>query len=260
MSIKVVVIAATAGLSYYFGQKTTSNNVAISETDNNFIRDLEKNLKSRSDLSNKTIKTAQKNPSEYDEQEYINSLIDCEKSILEYKDASFDNPRLKKLSEDYIAGLEKQINSVTYYNADYSKYYDEWQDGASERSVAIVALIDEFNLKVSDESITEFRNNAKATNEKNDQEKAVKALLDSIVFSASETVGGYTTYTAVVENTTSYNFDYLNLNINLISNDVIKETVYDSVNNWKIGDKVEFEFTTDKSFDKYTADGDYSLK
>lgn len=253
--IVVILIAGTAGLSYYLGQSNSTQDVATGEIDKSFIKDMEKNIKNR----NKLNEEIQSDPTNYNEQEFCTQAVESENSIYEYENATFDNPRLEKLSKDYIDGLNKQKDAITYYSTDYTKFYDLWNEGYYTRSVAIISLVDEFNLDISDEMKNEFNNTAKIANEKTEQETAVKALFDSIVFTASKTEGNYTTYTAIVENTTPYSFEYLSLNINLISNDVILETAYDNISNWKSGEKAQFEFMTNNVFDRYTIDGDYTL-
>ena len=60
---------------------------------------------------------------------------------------------------------------------------------------------------------------------------------------------GYKTYSAVVKNTTSDDFNYFAFNINLNDKDgVTVETTTASTDNWEAGTKHRFEFGTEKSF------------
>ena len=75
-------------------------------------------------------------------------------------------------------------------------------------------------------------------------------MVSDVQFKVIEDMGGgYKTYQAVVENTTSVDFKSFQVSINLLNADgVIVETTYDQVSAFKQGAKVQFEFSTDKDF------------
>ena len=80
----------------------------------------------------------------------------------------------------------------------------------------------------------------------NTKQEAIKNLLSSVKFEVDQDKSNKfsTTYYAIVENTTEYNIDYVNLLITLKdSDDVNYKTTYASQNNWNKGTKVRFEFT-----------------
>ena len=77
-------------------------------------------------------------------------------------------------------------------------------------------------------------------------------LVNSIEFELKEDVEGYKTYSAVVENTTDINFEFINLEINLLDADgVIVESTNSNINNFNSGSKARFEFDTMEDFDSY---------
>lgn len=69
---------------------------------------------------------------------------------------------------------------------------------------------------------------------------------------------GWKTYQTIIENTTGLDFNTFNININLLDeNGVIVESVWEQVNNFNNGAKVQVEFSTDKEFASTEVTGDW---
>lgn len=84
-------------------------------------------------------------------------------------------------------------------------------------------------------------------------------MLQLITFEEVDSEYGWTTYQAIVENTTGKDFEQFSLAIKLKdSDDVIIETTYsNSINNWKNGEKAKFEFLTESNFAKLEWEASY---
>lgn len=261
--VVIVLVVGSALLFYNIGKNNNSKNtntgveVSSEYADSEFIKTLEKCLKKRNDISDKYEKQSKENPEDYNEKQMLSDVVKSEQEMKEFKDKEFSNPRLSQLSKDYIDGLETQEKAIDYYESDYIKCNNTWQEGYSKRSIAIVSLKDEFDLNVPEDSMDSFRSVAKTASEEKEKENAIQQLVNSIQFTEISNEYGYKTYEAVVENTTGLNFEYFNLTINLSKDDVILESAYSSINQWESGQKARFEFTTDKDFDKYKITADW---
>ena len=254
--IFIVVAGGIGGLFYYLGQRSTPANIEIGKNDKAFIKAIEKSIEKRYDIAEKYEKSNDEN---YDVFESYKEGIDAEKELLSFESAVFDSPRLQQLALDYINGLKLQEEALSY-QSDSTKFTGLWNDGYNQRGVALVAMHDEFGVKVPEKTLESFKSVAKTVVEQEEQEKIVEELVNSIIFEKVKTEYSYSTYATTVENTTEYEFDSLNLDISLIKDGVVQETTYASAQNWKPGQKVKLDFMTDCEFDNYTIDYDYYIK
>lgn len=87
-------------------------------------------------------------------------------------------------------------------------------------------------------------------------------MVKSINFENVKTEYDWSDYEAVVENSTSVNFEGLEINVKLLDKDGV--TVSDElvwVDNWNKGEKKKLEFSTDKSFSEMKWElGSYYIK
>lgn len=264
--IVIVLLIGISTLFYFMGQNSkgpatfgSAGRISANTSEAEFIKTLEKNLKARTTYSLSKEKEYVQNPETYNEKKFHTELLEKEQTIYEFKTREYENPRLAQLTKDYIAGLEKQAASLDYYEADYMKYLDLWKEGYEKRAVALIALHEEFGLNLPEDAIESFNSISKATLEKEEEEKTIKAMIDKIEFISTETKGDYTTYSAIVENTTGLNFDYMNLTISLLQGDVVVESAHTNIDYWEANQKVKFEFSTDQTFDKYKVIGEWYI-
>lgn len=215
--------------------------------DNKFLSDVSKAIDARWDYLDTTT--------EENESIYLKEAVQKELDVLsKYEELNeeeevFNDPRLKKIAVDYINALNTQIESIKYYTSDYLKYNEQWTEGYNERSTLLVQLVDEYGLKLDEDRFTELKENAKAVTENEEINKEVEELVKSINFEKVKTEYGWSDYAAVVENSTSVEFESLEVKIKLLDKEgvtVSDEFVY--VDNWSKGEKKKLEFTTDKSF------------
>lgn len=203
--------------------------------DNEFITALAKGLDARWDVSEKADKNA---PFSTDYAKYPQIEL---KEIEEYKDKKFEDDKLKELAITYINELKETKKAAEEGNA------DDFSSHQSKRYTLLVSInnikeIPSKNQKVLKEALSDGHKVEK----ENTKQEAIKNLLSSVKFEVDQDKSNKfsTTYYAIVENTTEYNIDYVNLLITLKdSDDVNYKTTYASQNNWNKGTKVRFEFT-----------------
>ena len=120
----------------------------------------------------------------------------------------------------------------------------------------------EYGLKLDEDGFAELKENAKAVTEKEEIDKEVEELVKSIDFENVKTEYGWSDYADVIENSTSVNFESLEINVKLLDKDGV--TVSDEivwVDNWNTGEKKKLEFSTDKSFSEMKWElGSYYVK
>lgn len=228
--------------------------------DNEFLSDVSKATQARWDYLDNTT--------EESESIYLKEAVQKELDILEkYNDSNddegnFNDPKLKKIAQDYLDALNMQAESIKYYSSDYLKYDEQWSEGYNKRSTLLVQLVDEYGLELDEDGFAELRENSKVVEEKENIDKEVEALVKSIDFENVKTEYGWSDYAAVVENSTSINFESLEINVKLLDKDGV--TISDEpvwVDNWNTGEKKKLEFSTDKSFSEMKWElGDYYTK
>lgn len=211
--------------------------------DDDFITALAKGLDARWDVSEKD-KNA---PFSTDSAKYPKFEL---KEIEEYKDKKFEDDKLKELAITYINELKATQKAAEEENRDV---YDSHQFKRYSLLVSInnIKEIPVKNQKILKETLADGRkiknNNAK--------QEAINNLISSVKFEVDQEKSNQfsTEYYAIVENTTEYNIDYVDLLVTLKdSDDVNYRTTYASQSNWKKGTKVRFEFTDyDQKLAKY---------
>lgn len=227
--------------------------------DVNFVKDVGKSFSSRSDYVDKVQK--QKITVD-DEISYLTKCADIELDILsKYKEALFSDATLRKLALDYIEGVEIQKNSLKYYSSDSIKYSENWDLGYDTRSVALVRLVDEYKVVISEEDLRDLRANSQVIQEENELENQLSEIMKNIKFEKTKDDYGLRYYSAIVENTTDVSFDSFSMDIKLLETDgVIAENQYVYANNWNPGEKVKLEFITTTKFESLEWEYDYILK
>lgn len=180
---------------------------------------------------------------------WVNAELD---EIADYKDAKFEDSKLKEKAISYINCLNDQLESLEYATLDVEKYYELWQNAYKERSKLIEDFVNDYGLTVSEQyqsTLKEMLTNSKLVKENEDEQQKVNDLAASIEFEIEKSDDDWKTCSAIVENTTGMNIKTLDFTINLLDEDgVILETTYDSIGNIQNGQKARIEFITDKNF------------
>ncbi|MBE7043534.1 MAG: hypothetical protein E7399_08640 [Ruminococcaceae bacterium] len=224
--------------------------------DQKFLKDFKQGLMNRWNLSDEIIFDSKANG-----EQFVNAELD---QIEKYLTKKFEDTELQEKAIGYINLLKKQKDSLKYYDVDYIKHNELWNEALSDRSKYIMDFINEYDLKFPDkykEFVDEFTVRAETVQENENLKNQIEEIKKTIQFEKAEQSYDYSYYEAIVENTTDKTFEYFALEINLIdSNDVIIESTYTSVDNWAPGQKTKFEFSTDVQFEKYEYEIDYYIQ
>lgn len=123
-------------------------------------------------------------------------------------------------------------------------------------------MVDDYGMTVDEkyqDTLNDFITNSQLVTEQENTVAAVENMLKGIQFQVVEDMGdGLKPYQTIVENITGLDFNTFNININLLDeNGVIVESVWEQVNNFNNGAKVQVEFSTDKEFASTEVTGDW---
>ncbi|MBC8630749.1 hypothetical protein H8697_03375 [[Eubacterium] tenue] len=216
-----------------------------------FKNTIEESINNRWEFTDKNDESKMGTDSELD---YLKDIIKQETDKLnEFKDVKFEDKKLEKLKDEYIKGLEDQENSLKYYEVDYEKSLNKWNEGANERNIAINGLYNEYKLDLDKDHIKKLQDKIDAIEETQKSKEAIENMVKNVKFTKSEEVAGWSTYIAKIKNTTNETFNQFVLDINLEDKDgnpVEKTNVL--MENWKPNQEKTVQFMTDKPFDKMT--------
>lgn len=142
-------------------------------------------------------------------------------------------------------------NHIEYYFADYDKWSELWSDGYDKRSISLFKIVDDYDLNIDDQDLKAMKQNAQVVEEKKEIEKEIDEMLSNLEFKIEDESGDWKDYETVIENTTNKTFNHFILDIKLIDGDgVTVDTPQASTGNWEPGEKVKFEFMSDKNFEE----------
>lgn len=220
--------------------------------DEDFMNSLAQGLQTRWDESESEEKQNITIGSDEHVEWYTSFVNDELEHIEQYKDEKFEDSELQEAMITYINCLYDQLEALDYAKVDSEKYNSMWTEAYNERSQLIETFVNDFGLTVDEEyqrTLQDMIANSKVVTKKENREKAVKKLVKHIEFEKVSDEYGYKEYSATVKNKTGIDFNYFTLEINLIDDeDVIVETTYAGIQNWKDGDKAKFRFGTEQDF------------
>lgn len=210
-------------------------------TDEQFMNSLAKGLEARWALCN--TDEGKDTITQDDWAEYFDAEL---KEISQYENKEFENADLGKWAKKYIESMKASVDCLDYYNTAQwdSKYHsDIYQD----RAEAVYRINSISAIPVSEDYKTDLKGlviNGEVSMKTSEWMKKIK-------FEKVEDEYGYATYRAILENTSSTDFDYFDFTIGLVDKDgVTIDTVESYVENWNSGEKARFEFTADEPFEK----------
>lgn len=228
----------------------------VKYADESFVKDMSKGLQARWDLAAKDekkegFKNLTVDSKEY--QEMMISYVDAELKYLEkYSEDKFEDKKLQEQAIKYINLLKEHKELCPLMTVDYIQYEEKYAPIYNERSKVIEAMVKDYGMTVDEKhqaTLDDFLTNSKVVAKEEQIDEEIKSMISSVQFQMTEDNGGYKTYQAVVENTTSVDFQSLQASINLLNAEgVIVETTWDQVSAFKQGAKAQFEFSTDKEF------------
>lgn len=230
-------------------------------TDADFIANLEKAVEARWALnsSSQYNETAIEGMSALDKQKTYALFVDTElemiKSLSSY---DFQDTRVKELAEEYVNGLNLQKEGAKYFGTNqYTKFSQTWDLGYCYRSVVLAELYNSNELDINKkyqselEALVSYAPEAK-------QNIAIQDFVDDLRSNINyakdeERSDEWTTYyTAIIENTTEYPIDSLELDISFIDKDgVVIYQTSDYLQNIKSGAKVKSSVYYDSSVGEF---------
>lgn len=248
-----IVLMFTFGCSNQEAQETEKSVEEGNNIDKEFIKDFSKATNTRWNMVNKSEEKQKELGDEYYNEEYLEDtteFVEAETELLyKYEDSEFDDPKLGKITKEYIEGLKMQEESLEYYFADVDKWNKLWSDGYDKRSVSLFKLVDDYDLDIDEENLKDMRQNAQLVEEEKEISDKLDGMFRNTEFKVEEESGSWKDYEAIVENTTDKKFDHFILDIKLIDEDgVTVDTTQANTEHWEPGEKVRFEFMTDKDF------------
>ena len=182
---------------------------------------------------------------------FVNAELDAIGDLDEYE---FEDQDLKKLAETYMMGLELQKEGIQYQGTtEYTKQQQTWDLGYNYRAVCMTDLYNEYGLTVDEK----FKNNlddfvAESLTAK--KSIAVQEYVDELpskveyVKDEEKSDDWSTYYKAVIENTTEYEIDSLEIEIDFLdASGVVIYQTSDSLKNIKAGGKVQSSIYYDSS-------------
>ncbi len=258
--IVALILASLLSLSMFCGcnSSTTTPQETTPPTDEDFVSNLGKGLTARWTLTNSdsynddALDTASLSERNKAYNLFVNAELDTIGNLSDYQ---FKNDEVKTLAETYMKGLDLQKEGVSYIaSSDYSTNYTQtWELGSCYRTVAITELYNNYGLTV-DEKYQSTLNDFIAQNEDAKKQIAIQEFVDELpdklYYTKDEENSDewYTYYEAVVENTTAYTIDSLEIDIDFLdASGIVIAQDSDYLENLQPGTKLRSKLFYDNS-------------
>lgn len=266
--IYVLLSVVLAALICGCGSNSSDRETNISaenekKTDADFIVNLGKGLEARWTLTNSEEYNSEAleamSLAEYQKAYtlFVNAELDAIGSLDEYE---FEDQDLKKLAETYMMGLELQEEGIQYRGTtEYTKEQQTWELGYDYRAVCMTELYNEYGLTVDEKfknEMDDFVAQSLTSKKTIAIQEFVNELPSKVEYAKDEEKSDEwsTYYKAVIENTTEYEIDSLQIEIDFLdaAGVVIYQTA-DYLNNIKTGGKVQSSIYYDSSVGDFTS-------
>lgn len=206
--------------------------------DEQFISSLEKGLEARWQLTDKT-----NTPTKEDWEKYVKAELD---EILKYKDEKFEDKKIEKVAKTYIKSIEDTKKILKYVNT--NQWMTKYDMGIyMTRTKALYDINQIKTLEVKEEykeDLTRLISTGEAAS-------LAKKIMEDVKFKKVKGEYDYRTYAAIIENTSTIDFQSFWLSVALYDkNGIIVDTQDVYVSSWNAGEKAKFEFGTSKEFSK----------
>lgn len=263
--IVTILICLLASTVFVGCGSSSSNSVSESDTssekeekkltDEDFIVNLGKGLEARWTLTNSEEYSEEAmekmSLAEYQKADalFVNAEFDAIGSLDDY---IFEDEELKTIAETYMKGLELQREGIQYQGTDdYSKQDQTWNLGYNYRAVCMNDLYENYGLTV-DKKFQEDLDNFVAASATAKRDIAIQdyvnELPEKIEYTKDEEKSDEwsTYYKAVIENTTDYDIDDLEIQVDFLdASGVVIYQATDYLENMKPGAKVQSEIDYD---------------
>lgn len=229
------------------GSAETDENTVL--TDEDFISNLEKGLENRWDISDRDTTLM----STSEAQEYLTECIEAEtEEVLSMDRYTFEDKALESLAQQYFDALDLQKEGIKYAGTeDYTSYEQTFTMGYNYRITLIHQFYQDYGLTVGgkyqttlDDVLAEYDVAAKQVA----IQEYVNEISSTLNYTKDEEESDeYSTYySAVIENTTGYTIDSLEIHLSFVDADgVTIEKTSDFISNFNAGAKYKSSIYVD---------------
>lgn len=228
------------------GNTSTEQNQDVA-TDEAFISDFEKAINKRWDEQNKLEKKFNTNTT-YTEAKYTEDTIkvlENEVATLEKNKEGIKDKDLKKIADDYIEGVKKQIEAQKTGDFELQSKYIEESDKL--RKPALIAMVDEYKIKIKDDhqqNYKDFKEQATVINKENASQAFADKLAIEMTFEKTTGEFGDVEFSTIVENTSDINFNNISYKVQYKDKDgVVIQDDYIFLENFEVGAKQKVKLT-----------------
>ncbi len=155
LNILSVIVTSCASLitgvpDYTFDD--TNDTFTVTESDDEFMQKVSDQLYYRSTLNDNDLKNLQDD--EY--VKFFQNLINDELSELTPYQSS-DYSSIEYYIDNYIEGLQLQLNALDYYTTDKSEFNYYWNSGYNDRVYSIVNLYDYYGMQLDEDLYNAYK-------------------------------------------------------------------------------------------------------
>lgn len=172
----------------------------------------------------------------------IQAEIDADASL---KDAKFEDSKLQELVLSYINLLNDSMDVVDSYSYLSYEYSVKWTEVYNKRTALIKVFVDDYGLTVGSkykDTLDDLVKSGGVAQKNAAADEALNGLFANTTFEKKSQGYGHYTYTAIVDNTSDYDFKDVSIILALYDNDGVRANeAYANVNTWESGEKVKFE-------------------
>lgn len=177
------------------------------------------------------------------------------------KSREFEDGQMQEDVIAYLNALDDQLDVLNSYSTNDLDFYTEWEKAYDERSQLLKTFVEDYGLTVDakyQDYLDDLVANGTAAQRKSAEKDAIEDIVSKAEWESEDDGYGYYTYTAVIENTSDYDFEDVGLLVGLYDDDDVKTEEYASVNSWKKGEKAKFEvYASDVDAKRIEVEVDY---
>lgn len=225
---------------------STNQNQEVA-TDEAFIKDFESAINKRWDEQDKLEKKFNTNTTYTDEQYTKDTVkvLENEIATLEINKEGIKDKDLKKIADDYIEGVKKQIEVQKTGDFELQNKYQEESDKL--RKPALISMVDDYGIKIKEshqQNYKDFKEQATVINKENASQEFADKLAREMVFEKSTGEFGDVEYTTIVENTSDIDFKNISYKVQYKDKDgVVVQDDYIFLENFEVGSKQKVKLT-----------------
>lgn len=234
----IIGLVAVAGLSACGAPQEKSPDYADDEAMQVIAQGLEK----RSDI--------------IDAQDSVDSNVDLKSDYIEaveaeiavtkpLKDRQFEDSKLQEKVVAYVNTLDDSLEVLEKNGLSDTDFYTKWYEVLDERTALIKEFVDDYGLAVKpkyQDVLDELVATGAGATERRESKDAINSLVTSATWDKIDEGYGSYTYVAVIENSTEFDFNDVNITLGLYDADGVRAAEsYASTQKWNKGEKVRFE-------------------